>query len=151
MPHVPIITHSFKPHPEHSRRQTKFLKAMTAPTKCLILHAFKKYTNLVRLSRFLLSFQPQLFNLASCYKYISSLAGSKAAVFRAAPPERVPPAAARGRGVGRGGGGPGGGPAAAGRGWRHPPQPRPSAPPHQTRTRRAGRRRGRQGDSQARM
>jgi hypothetical protein len=82
---------------------------------------------------------------------ISSLAGSKAAVFRAAPPERVPPATARGRGVGRGGGGPGGGPAAAGRGRRHPPQPRPSAPPHQTCPRRAGRRRGRQRDSQARM
>ncbi len=68
---------------------------------------------------------------------ISSRAGFKAAVFRAAPPERVPPAAARGCGLGRGGGGPGGGPEAAGRGRRHPPQPRPSAPPHQTRPRRA--------------
>jgi hypothetical protein len=36
---------------------------MTAPTKCVILHAFKTYTNLVRLSLFLLSFQPQLLNL----------------------------------------------------------------------------------------
>jgi hypothetical protein len=133
------------------KKANKNFKSHDSVQKMFYFTCLQKYTNLVRLSLYLLSLQPQLFNLANCYKYISSLAGSKAAVFRAAPPERVPPAAARGRGVGRGGVGPGGGPAAAGRGRRHPPQPRPSPPPDQTCAWWAGRRRRRQRDSQARM
>ncbi len=131
----------------HSTKEDKFWKTMTAPTQCshLIYRPSK-----IHQSRRTFPFST-VFPTWLVATYISSLAGSKAAIFRAAPPERVPPAAARSCGVGRGGGGPGGGPAAAGRGRRHPPQPRPSAPPHQTRPRRAGRRRGRQRDSQARM